>query len=429
MIAVIALSTVVAYGVQESFSKRSVAIHRAYAQEQEVLTSLRRILWLAGTATRDYFINQGADRRATYEAEVRRLRREEQVLLPQLRHAGSDKTVQELEVRFADLWATLEGSRSTGAGHYQFIQEQLVPRRDAAGQVLRDLEKANRDALADSEGQFDSSRAAAARSLVYLLATCLVSGLLVAWLSVRYSDELERQAAQRFAEMSEAKQQLEQLSARLMDIQEEERTRLSRELHDEIVQNVAVLRMEIGRAIAHTDSVATRELLSDARALAERTMRSVRDISMLLRPPLLDDLGLGPALQAQTDDFARRTGVTCTFAEAGLREDLASTVKTCVFRVVQEALHNAEKHSRAMRVDVRVAQTGHDLVVDVTDDGVGFPPSERRTSPSHLGVLGMKERAASLSGELLIESAPDRGTAVRLRLPLTPTAHAMEAHA
>jgi signal transduction histidine kinase len=150
---------------------------------------------------------------------------------------------------------------------------------------------------------------------------------------------------------------------------------------------------------------------------------------MLLRPPLLDDLGLAPALQAQTGDFARRTGIACTFAEAGLSEDLSSPVKTCVYRVVQEAMHNAEKHSRAAHVDVRVAQTATDLIVEVTDDGVGFPPNEPPRSPSQLGVLGMKERAASLGGELLIESAPDRGTAVRLRLPLTTSARTLEAHA
>jgi signal transduction histidine kinase len=312
----------------------------------------------------------------------------------------------------------------------------VVPRRDAAGHLLRDLEHANRDSLTDSEKRFTSTRAAATGSLIFLLGACLVAGILVAVASMRYSNHLERQATERFVEVSQAKQQLEQLSARLMEIQEEERTKLSRELHDEVVQNLAVLKIEINRAATAVPQEMTelKRSLSQAKTLAESTMRSVRDISMLLRPSLLDDLGLEPALQAQAEDFTRRTGTRCELDGRGLTADLSRPVKTCAYRVVQEALWNCEKHSRATRVSIRVVQSDRDLSVEISDNGVGYvPPEHGRNSPFHLGVLGMRERAAGLGGRLTTESAPNNGTIVRLQVPLeadTPrTTHTIEVHA
>jgi len=112
-------------------------------------------------------------------------------------------------------------------------------------------------------------------------------------------------------------------------------------------------------------------------------------------------LGLGPALQWQGEDFRRRTGVACDVIETGLQDDLADAVKTCVYRVTQEALHNCEKHAGASRVCVRVVQTPYQLTVQVQDDGVGFEqtqvPAEKALATLHFGVLGMRERAASLA--------------------------------
>jgi signal transduction histidine kinase len=251
---------------------------------------------------------------------------------------------------------------------------------------------------------------------------------LVTGYSLNYSENLEQQAAGQLQEVSEAKLDLERLSARLMEIQEEERTRLSRELHDEIVQTLAVLKIEItqAQAIPAQRLPEIREHLARARDLAERTLRTVRNITLLLRPSLLDDLGLGPALQWQGEDFRRRTGVACDVTEAGLQDDLADAVKTCVYRVTQEALHNCEKHASAKRACVRVVQTARQLTLEVQDDGIGFQQTAEAAGRSlatlHFGVLGMRERAASLGGKLTVESIPGEGTRVLMEIPLAGVA-------
>ena len=426
------LSTALAYHIQESFSRRSVAIHRHYVQELEVVTSLRRLLYNAGIMARDYLLDPGPDRASAYSTQISDLRRLSKPLLAQLKQSSTHpKSVEELETRVDQLWKALDGVTTRGReiGAFKWVQQEITPPRTAAGNILQGLETENHRALTESEEEFSASRAAAASNLLWLLGSSLLGAIGIAWFSLQYSDLLERQAAMRFEEVLKAKVELERLSNRLMEIQEEERTRLSRELHDEIVQNVAVLKIEITQALATLQGHPAREPLARARELADRTVGAVRNISLLLRPSLLDDLGLGPALQWQIDDFTRRTGVPCAYVEENLEESLPDAVNTCVYRVTQEALRNCEKHSRAQHVSVRVKQFAGGLSVEIEDDGVGFQ-NERR-SPASLGVLGMRERAAALGGDLDMQSSDGQGTLVRLWLPnveSTQRGAALEVH-
>jgi signal transduction histidine kinase len=428
------LSTVLAYHFQQSFSERSAAIHRRYVHGQEVVTSLRRVLYNASITARDYLLNPAPNKAARYKTDIAELQRASEPLLGELRKSAAEReTIYELEKNIHELWKALDESALQGRDvvqTYEYVQKEIAPRRSAAGKILQDLENANNSALTTTEREFSASRSAAAKSLMWLLSGCVFGGIGIAWFSLRYSDHLERQAAARFDEVLEAKLELERLSKRLMEIQEEERTNLSRELHDEIVQNLAVLKIEITQALSGLQNGHAIEPLSRARELADRTVRAVRDISLLLRPSLLDDLGLGPALQWQAQDFMRRTGVPCEYVEENLLESLPDPVNTCVYRVTQEALRNCEKHSQATSVAVKVSQTSTGLTVEIRDDGVGFR-NERR-APTSLGVLGMRERAAALGGDLSIKSVAGKGTVVRLWLPYSDggkKSNVVEAHA
>jgi len=123
-----------------------------------------------------------------------------------------------------------------------------------------------------------------------------------------------------------------------------------------------------------------------------------------------------PALQFQLEEFLRRSGIACEFIEDGVEDRLPDPVKTCVYRVVQEALHNCEKHSRARKVRVTVRQLDECLVAEVEDDGCGFAATAQRSTG--FGLLGMRERSANAGGSLVVDSAPGQGTRIALRIPL-----------
>jgi signal transduction histidine kinase len=411
-----------AYKVQDALSRRSESIHRIAVQQQSAIEHLRNILWQSATEVRDYLLDPEPDADRLVNSLARRQQRASAWLAQLREHSEDTATIEALAFQFDEYWDTL--GRVTTAENVQlplarFVRNQLTARKSEAARLLETVEKANNHSLSAAELQFRRSRQNAATNLLLLLGACLLCGIGVTVVSLRYADALEQQSSQRLAQITDAHAQLERLSARLIEVQEEERTRLSRELHDEIVQNLAVMKMEIRNAEGATWADA-RAPLARARELAERTVRTVRDISLLLRPSLLDDLGLGSALQWLTEEFMQRTGVPCTFTEENLSE-LPDSIKTCAFRVTQEALRNCEKHSKATAVSVRVVQYDEQLELTVEDNGIGITSATPR-SPARLGLLGMRERAAMLHGTLTADTRPEGGTIVTLTIPLEASA-------
>jgi signal transduction histidine kinase len=191
-------------------------------------------------------------------------------------------------------------------------------------------------------------------------------------------------------------------------------------LQSEIGRMLAMLEIEVAGAHNREPAPELRERLVRARSLVERAMETIRNVSLLLRPALLDDLGLVPALQYQVHEFLRRSGIDCEFSAEGVEEALAENVKTCVYRVVQEALNNCEKHAGASRVRVVLKQEAERLFVEVEDNGRGFEITRQGTGSRNpgLGLLGLRERAARVGGSVVVDSAPGRGTRVSLTIPL-----------
>ena len=153
--------------------------------------------------------------------------------------------------------------------------------------------------------------------------------------------------------------------------------------------------------------------LDGIRRLAEDCVRVIRNMALLLRPSMLDDLGLVPALEWQARETAKRTGMKVRINADDGADQLPDDHKTCIYRVVQEALNNAARHARATRVDVRVDASGPMVTVDITDDGEGFDAPHVRG----LGLLGMEERVTHFGGRFGVESRPGRGATVRVELP------------
>ncbi len=207
------------------------------------------------------------------------------------------------------------------------------------------------------------------------------------------------------------------LSSQLMAAQEAERRRIARELHDEIGQALTGLKFMLDTAPRLSEQKAG-TTLREAQALITDLMGRIHNLSLDLRPALLDDMGLRPALAAHIEQFASRTGIRVAFEQTGLDRRFDPTIETAAYRIVQEALTNAARHAGAREVTVRLRAAGSALRIVVEDRGRGFDPAEVRAAGRASGLAGMRERALLLGGHFAVDSTPGAGTRITAELPL-----------
>lgn len=235
-------------------------------------------------------------------------------------------------------------------------------------------------------------------------------------------DRFEQEAQRRRAETAifEARQQLQALSTRLIEAQENERREIARELHDEIGQALTLIKMKLQQA-ARRRGRETQGLLEECIGIADYTLKQVRDMSLDLRPPLLDDLGLQAALEWTLQRREHAAGWQTAITADPLGGRLAPELETACFRIAQEALTNVARHAKAKVVHVSLHIIGQELELVVRDDGRGFDLETVKLRPAHsasLGLVSMKERASLVGGRLEISTSEGGGTQVRAVFPL-----------
>jgi PAS domain S-box-containing protein len=220
------------------------------------------------------------------------------------------------------------------------------------------------------------------------------------------------------SELARSHADLQRLVASQDEVQEAERRRIARELHDDLQQTLAAIKIDLAAAAV---GPARETALRSARVLADQAIDSTRRIIGDLRPQMLDDLGLVPALQTLASQFEQRTAIACALEadEDSLDGLLSPQASTSLFRIVQEALTNAARHSRASRVQIHLCAEGPGVTLRITDDGIGMPPPHERRSGA-VGLVGMHERTRLLQGTLDVASAEPHGTVIQVKVP---TAH------
>jgi signal transduction histidine kinase len=249
-------------------------------------------------------------------------------------------------------------------------------------------------------------------------AVTLVVALLVAVMASRHVSGLQREIDRQRRIERDNREDLERLSARLVDVQEQERRSLARELHDEVGQALTAVKMDIGIALRTEVEPRVRTALEEARDLSENALRSVRDMSQLLHPSALDDFGLPATLTTYLRTFSHRTGIRAQLAET-LETRLAPEIEVAVYRIVQEALSNVARHSGATACTVSLNSGRGVLRLVIEDNGRGIGPiATRLTSGRGLGLIGMRERAQALGGTFTIRERDGGGTIVAVTLPL-----------
>jgi signal transduction histidine kinase len=394
-----------------------VQLDELNAHHRQVEATLRRLrsdVNLSAIFIRDYLLDvTGA---SEYRERLAEFRRTNMASLAELeRIVERDDRLRNLQLRLGDYWATFdplfdwtpaEKLRRSAA----FLRQEVVPRREAVLTIAAQIEELNNANLADQRAEFARRHAEYRDDLSRRLWQTVLIGLIVALVVVFRLRVLERQSA-------EAERQMRELSQKLVNTQEEERKNLSRELHDHVAQVLTGLRMELGqieRVSAGTEPrIAV--LVADGKRLVDDMFRTVRDLALGLRPSMLDDFGLQAALEWHVRDFRSRCSINVTLNMDGDFDVLPDKHRTCVYRVVQEAMTNCVRHAGARNIEVSVTTRNRRLYVLVSDDGAGLEPNRRRLG---LGLRGLEERVKELQGAMTLTRIVRGGTALAVRLPL-----------
>jgi len=401
----------------------NVRIRQMFLLRNRALGEIRSALYLSGTSTRDYLLERDAVQAETFRANLQEIRVGMDAALERYSHlldAREEAPFRALEARIADYWKAFDPIFHWDAGEKRahsdaFLHRELFPRRAITLEIADRIAAVNEQELSNGDARLNEIFDRFRYRLGLMLAVTLAIGVLLAAVTIRHILRLGRAADLRYRQVVHAQSELKELSARLVETQERERRAISRELHDEVGQSLTALLMELGNlgAVAPGDADLRRHLES-IRQLAESSVNVVRNMALLLRPSMLDDLGLVPALQWQAREISKRTGMGVIVDADTVADDLPEELKTCIYRVVQEALNNCARHAVARTVRIQVTQESECIRMSVQDDGKGFDCGQVRG----LGLLGMEERVTRLGGHFQLQSEPGHGAQLRIEIPL-----------
>jgi signal transduction histidine kinase len=387
------------------------------------LSGLRSDMYLSGIYVRDQLLDSRSEQaedqrdslRDVHDAMEQRLSKIAS-LVPEEQAA----TIAELRNEITGYWESvapvMEDPVAATTSGYAALRRQMLLRRDSALAIAEQIGKFNEDTFRERHERVDSAQRTFLVYIRTMMGFSLAIGAFVFIGSGYMVNVLNRSAEAHRKQTEQAEHELRRLSSKLLHAQEQERRSISRELHDEVGQTLTALGIELGNLEQLRDGPQRQfqQRLEEAKKLTQDTMRTVRQLAMGLRPAMLDDSGLAPAVRYQAREFSRRSGIPVTVDIEGTLEHLPEAHRTCVYRVVQEALTNCARHAKA--ANIRIVLHGGDKRVSlaVEDDGIGL----RRASSSGMGLIGIEERARELGGTVHIDSRVNRGTLLQVDLPI-----------
>lgn len=424
----ILLGLIFAFGIQTA--READRIYAEVSSTNSVIRSLevqlrglRADIYLSGIYVRDQLLDSRSEQaedqrdslREVHDSVERRL-----VQIAELVPEEQAPTVEELRKEIAGYWDSvapvMEDPVGTTTSGFAAVRRQMVSRRDSALAIARQIGELNEEAFQQRHERVDRAQRAFLNYIRTMMTFSLALGVFVFLGSGYMVYVLNRQAETHRNETEQAEHELRRLSSQLVQAQEQERRVLSRELHDEVGQTLTALGLELGN-LEQLRTSSNGEFgahLEEAKRLTQDTMRTVRNLAMGLRPAMLDDSGLAPALRYQAREFSRRSGIPVSVEIDGDLDHLSDAHRTCVYRVLQEALTNCARHAKAENIQITLNGRQDKVSLAVQDDGIGL----RDASSSGMGLIGIEERARELGGRVRIESGANRGTLLWLELPL-----------
>jgi signal transduction histidine kinase len=425
LLGLIGLLGLSAFRRAERISQEVAGMHQSFQHAEQTLNEVEADIYISGIFTRDFLLDPSNLRAATHRNRLMEIRSSVDRRLEELSELIHPHEISILKKLQSDLnlyWDVLEPifewtPSQKIAFSSIFLRQQVLPRRDAVLAMAKRIRDFNQLNFQREQEKIVRSREDFRQSLGQLIIVALALGVVVATISILRLNRLERRAEEQRRRNELAEEELRRLSHRLVRVQEEERKSISRELHDEVGQTLTAIRMELGNLeqLRGTDGPQFQQHLEEARRLAGEALHEVRNLAMGLRPSMLDDLGLGPAMEWQAREFSRRSGVPVTTEIDGTLDGLPETHLTHVYRIVQEALTNCARHAKAKNIRITLHGDQDRLALIIQDDGIGLNTKDR--SRTGLGLTGIDERVRELGGKMEIISQPQKGTLLRIEIP------------
>jgi len=402
----------------------SARVRQDYLNRERTLREIRFSLYESGNLLREYaLVKLDPTIRESYLAQLHDMRAHTDAALDSSFRSlppAQKGPFQKLANELASYWLVADRifSGDTGTHNDLPLRQAALAQRATVLSLTGEVSDVNELEFRQAEQEISSVFAQSRHRLRMVTVFAFGFGLLLAASTIVYVSRLEQEAEAKYNESLRSQRELKELSKRLVDAQENERRAISRDLHDQIGQSLTALLMDVQNLAENSPPAGVfRASLQKVKNLAENCVNEVRNMALLLRPSMLDDLGLIAALEWQGREVSKRTGLVVDVIDDHFADNLPENYKTCVYRVVQEALNNCAKHARARHVHIRVQEDARRFVLSIEDDGIGFDPLRQRG----LGFLGMHERVTRLGGTLRVDSSPGAGARLRVELPLVPS--------
>ncbi|MDO8679784.1 MAG: sensor histidine kinase [Acidobacteriota bacterium] len=411
----------------DDVERQASVVAARYMRAQELLGTVRTQVLLSSVRVRDALLNPDPSSVDGYRDQIQVI---QQVIVkalddyePVLGSAVEQEQIVTMrwevdEFHQTSLAVLADARGQSAAAVRDVLNHYIVPRREAAVKISEDIQTLNRLAFIRQQTDIGAIHRAADRQSWRRLGLALAISLGVLILAGTYSARLEGRLRRQLDRDARLTQELHGATVKLLGAQEEERRTIARELHDEVGQVLTAIKVELGIAQRHIEAAGlSAEPLTEAQAIADGGLCTVRDITQLLHPAALDDLGLAAAIDASLRGLARRHDIKVELSQVDMGQRLAPVTEVAAYRVVQEALTNVARHSRAAHCWVKLIRLSSKLVVEVQDDGAGFDPVAVRNAGG-FGLIGIRERTGHLGGTLRIDSAPGCGTRLSVELPV-----------
>ena len=405
----------------------TATINARYMRAQELLSLVRAQILIGSVSVRDALLDPDPRTPPAYREQLedtyQSIGRALDQYVPVLDSEAERLRVSRLRKEIDNFQATLRSVLATDSARWPanargLLSSQVVPKREIVITLSDEVQALNRSAFVQQQSATAGVYGAMQRRVWASLGVALAASFGIGIAAMLYARRLEDRIRQQRLKDAQNAHDLQQLSAKLITAQEEERRSIARELHDEVGQVLTAIKVELAVTQHAIDALGGGHLLDEVRAIADGALATVRDLSHLLHPALLDDLGLPAAVDWYLRGFGRRHGLRVEVLHDHMDERLAPEIEAAAYRIVQEGLTNVAKHAKATSCRVYLQRLTKTVLITIEDDGVGFDESEAAGPRRHgLGLIGIRERATQLRGTFRIETARDKGTRLTVELP------------